>query len=332
MTVFAGFALPLFYTSQIEEHLAVRRQAGIFDISHMQPVDVQGPGAKDFLRYMLASDIARIAPGQGFYTVMLNDAGGIMDDTIVYCLASDHYRLIANAACAQKDLQWLHQQSAHFAVRIAALTDYVMMAVQGPKALAQAVAITKESWLLQLPRFACGNHRFMAARTGYTGEDGLEIIAPSAMGMALWEQLATNIHPCGLGARDSLRLEAGLNLYGLDMDEHTTPFECGLKWVVHFGDRDFIGKDALKNHEPKSKRVGIVLDKGIMRQGQKVLHPAGEGIITSASFSPLLKKSIALARLPLTVNINDQVEVIIRDKAHLAKVVRPPFIPLGSQT
>ena len=330
MTEFAGYALPLFYLSQMDEHLVVRQKAGIFDISHMQPVDIEGSGARDFLRYVLAGDVETLKLKKGFYTVMLNAHGGIIDDTIVYRLKDNHYRLIANAACADKDLQWLKAQSSGFAVQISPLRDYVMMAIQGPKAREQTAAITGENWLLQLPRFACQEHHFMAARTGYTGEDGFEIIATLDSGQALWQKLADVIQPCGLGARDSLRLEAGLNLYGLDMDEHITPFECGLKWVVHLNDRDFIGKNALQRHQAKAKRMGLVLSKGMMRPGQKVLHEKGEGVITSASFSPILKQSIALARLPLTAKTNDPVEVMIRDKKHLALVVRPPFIQMQS--
>jgi aminomethyltransferase len=341
---FGGWDMPLQYGSQLEEHHAVRRDAGMFDVSHMRAVDVEGARAQDFLRRLLANDVARLAvPGKALYSCMLNESGGVIDDLIVYFREPGRYRLVVNAGTADKDLAWIGRQVAELRVTVRPRGDLAMIAVQGPKARAKAATLlptADAAKALALETFfgttlgAVGGGLFVA-RTGYTGEDGFEIMLPAEDAVSLWDRLLeAGVRPCGLGARDTLRLEAGMNLYGNDMDDTTTPLESGLAWTVAFdAGRDFVGRGALEAQRAAGvprKLVGLLLeDKGILRSHQKVYAgPAGEGATTSGSYSPTLERSIALARVPAAAG--GAVEVDIRGKRLKARVVRPPFVRHGA--
>ena len=419
---FAGWEMPLHYGSQIEEHHAVRRSAGMFDTSHMLAIDVEGPGARAFLCRALANDVGRLAqPGRALYSCMLNERGGILDDLIVYFLRENLYRLVVNAATAASDLAWLESLAAG-AAALRPRRELAMIAVQGPQArsrtwsalpvlraaseglapfsgaqagdtfvartgytgedgfelLMPAVSATAASDLAWLESLAAGAaalrpRRELAmiavqgpqargrtwsalpvlraaseglapfsgaqagdtfvARTGYTGEDGFELLMPAIAATAAWQRLAqAGVRPCGLGARDTLRLEAGMNLYGQDMDENVTPLECGLGWTVELASaRDFVGKAALAARPPARMRVGLVLEEraGVLRAHQPVRGAHGAGEVTSGTFSPTLQASIALARLPIGYAPGERVEVELRGKRAAARVVRPPFVRHG---
>lgn len=334
---FSGWDMPLHYGSQIAEHHAVRREAGMFDVSHMRVVDVAGSAARDGLRYLLANDVAKLRdPGRALYSCMLRVDGGILDDLIVYFRAPNDYRLIVNAATASKDVAWLEEQIAvaGFAAKITPRPDLAILAVQGPAACDRvATVVPQGDLLLELKPFSgCAVNGLFVARTGYTGEDGFEIVMPAGDAESLWAQLlAMHVQPCGLGARDTLRLEAGMNLYGSDMDESITPLECGLGWTVAFGERDFIGRAALESQRargPTRKQVGLILAaRGVLRAGQKVLTGEGAGVITSGTFSPTMQVAIGLARVPVATQ--DQCQVEIRGKALPARCVSPPFVRNG---
>ena len=339
MVDFGGWDMPLHYGSQIEEHKAVRGAAGMFDVSHMTVVDVTGaPDApRAFLSRLLANDIARAAnPGQALYTCMLNPEGGVIDDLIVYWLGGDEYRLVVNAATRERDLAWLQSVAGDFEVTVSERPELAMLAVQGPEARARALAalppeLQPHAESLR-PFHAARASEWMVARTGYTGEDGWEIILPEAAAPAAWDALQqAGVSPAGLGARDTLRLEAGLNLYGSDMDETTTPFESNLGWTVDMtAQRDFIGEAALRAQQPLRQLTGLVLlDRGVLRGHQAVFAPDGEplGEITSGGFAPTLERSIALARV--ASEVPDIVEVEIRGRRLRARVVNPPFVRKG---
>ncbi|MCR9192559.1 MAG: glycine cleavage system aminomethyltransferase GcvT [Gammaproteobacteria bacterium] len=340
MVDFHGWHLPLHYGSQLEEHKKVRTQAGLFDVSHMTIVDILGAGGRQFLRTVLTHDIDKLPHvGRALYSCMCNRFGGIIDDLIVYQRSPDNYRLILNAATKQRDLEWLHQNIQGYAADIQERNDLIMIAVQGPKAIEttmQVLSASQTDALSTIAPFECvePDHLFIA-RTGYTGEDGLEIIASPADITQIWQALiAKGVSPCGLAARDTLRIEAGLLLYGQDMDESTTPLESSLAWTVTWepNDRDFIGRGTLlsqKQHGLEQKLVGITLqDKGILRAGQKIMTDGlGEGIVTSGTFSPTLNQSIGFARVPLAAK--DNVWVEIRDKRCLAQMGKLRFINKG---
>ena len=339
MVDFGGWDMPVNYGSQIEEHHAVRRDAGMFDVSHMTVVDLEGPKTREFLRMLLANDVDKLrVPGKALYSCMLNEQGGIIDDLIVYFLRDDWFRMVVNAATHDKDMAWIGEQAQAFDVQISE-RDLAMIAVQGPMArekAAQALPADARAAALALkPFMALKFGGFFIARTGYTGEDGFEILLPPALATALWQALIMQgVVPCGLGARDTLRLEAAMNLYGQDMDENVTPLESGLDWTIAWepAERAFIGRYALEAQRDagiKRKFVGLVLeDKGVMRSHQKVMaNGAGEGDITSGTFSPTLERSIALARVP--VSTGDSVQVDIRGKPVKARVVKPPFVRNG---
>jgi len=340
MVDFAGWELPIHYGSQLAEHQCVRENAGIFDVSHMMVIDLEGSGAAAGLRYILANNIDRLTPGKALYSCMLNEQGGILDDLIVYKIDDDFYRLVVNAATGDKDLAWLQQQVEKFPVKLSKRSDVAMLATQGPKAAEKiAFAFAQQAKdLAQLKPFhAMRIDNKFVARTGYTGEDGFEWILPAEEASAFWQQLLEQgFSPCGLGARDTLRLEAGLNLYGSDMDETVTPLESNLAWTVAFEprERNFIGRQALErqsNEGVKRKLVGLVIEgQGIPRNHQKILVEGfGEGEITSGSFSPTLKQGIALARVP--VGEYDHCLVEIRGKWILAKVIKIPFVKHGKK-
>lgn len=339
---FGGWDMPLHYGSQLEEHHVVRRDAGMFDVSHMRAVDVTGADALAFLRRLLANDVARLRePGKALYSCMLNERGGVLDDLIVYYRGPDRYRVVVNAGTADKDLAWIRASiTGHVTIR--ERTDLAMIAVQGPNARQKAAGLwagaEQQAALALEPFFATEwgeDGGLFVARTGYTGEDGFEIMMPAAEAPATWDRLiAAGVRPCGLGARDTLRLEAGMNLYGNDMDESTTPLEAGLAWtVVLDAGRDFVGRAALEAQRAAGvprKLVGLLLeDRGILRAHQQV-HVEGLaalGEITSGTYSPTLERSIALARVPAATGAT--VEVDIRGKRLAARVVRPPFVRHG---
>lgn len=337
---FGGWDMPLHYGSQVEEHHQVRQDCGVFDVSHMTVVDVAGAEAQAFLRRLLANDVARLeAPGKALYSAMLNEAGGIIDDLIVYRSAAG-YRLVVNAATHDKDLAWMRAQSEGFAVELHERDDLAMLAVQGPHALercADLVTPPRASLIRTLQPFhGQAEGDWFIARTGYTGEDGLEILLPADEAPGLLNDLVgAGIAPVGLGARDTLRLEAGLNLYGQDMDETVTPQAANLGWTVAWepAERDFIGRAALEAQRAaggaETKLVGLVLEeRGVLRAHQAVrVEGLGDGEITSGSFSPTLGKSIALARVP--AGTGERAEVEIRGKWYPVRVVKPAFVRHG---
>ncbi len=338
MVDFGGWDMPVNYGSQIEEHHAVRRDCGMFDVSHMCPIDIAGPAARAFLARLVANDVAKLrAPGKALYACMLNPSGGVVDDLIIYFLAEGRFRVVVNAGTADKDIRWMHDRLAEWKLDLAITPrrDLAMIAVQGPNARAkvwQVLPETEAATRELKPFFAVEAGDYFIASTGYTGEDGYEIMLPTERAEALWAALhAAGVAPCGLGARDTLRLEAGMNLYGQDMDENISPLDAGLAWTVSLdGDRDFVGRAALVATGQQRGFLGLVLlDKGVLRSHQTVLTAWGEGEITSGSFSPTLQQSIALARLPRGVAVGDEVHVLIRDKRLKAKVVKPVFARHG---
>jgi aminomethyltransferase len=339
MVDFGGWDMPVHYGSQIDEHHAVRQDAGMFDVSHMTVVDLEGARVREFLQKLLANDVAKLQePGKALYSCMLNEQAGIIDDLIVYFMRSDWFRMVVNAATHDKDLAWITKQAQAFGVKIAE-RDLAMIAVQGPKARDKAApvlpAALREPALALKPFTAISREGLFVARTGYTGEDGFEIILPPADAPAYWKRFEqAGIKPCGLGARDTLRLEAAMNLYGSDMDETTTPLESGLGWTIAWepAEREFIGRKPLQAQRDagvKRKFIGLLLeDKGVLRGHQKILADgAGEGEVTSGTFSPTLERSIALARVPASTG--DEVQVDIRGRRCKARVVKPPFVRNG---
>ena len=337
---FGGWDMPLHYGSQKEEHHAVRQNAGVFDVSHMTIVDLAGDSVRDFLRYLVANDVAKLKDyGKALYTSMLNADGGVIDDLIVYYLGDTRYRLVVNAATREKDLAWIRKQAEAFDVTVTERAELAMLAVQGPKARELAApcihAEYREAALALKPFFGMEAGEWFVARTGYTGEDGWEIVMPAAEARSVWDRLlAAGVAPSGLGARDTLRLEAAMNLYGSDMDETVSPLEAGLEWTVAWepADRDFIGRkalEALRNSPDRQRFVGLLLeDKGVLRNHQKVVvDGVGEGEITSGGFSPTIGRSIALARVP--AGDYDRAQVDIRGKLLNARIVKTPFVRNG---
>ena len=338
MVDFGGWDMPLHYGSQIEEHHAVRRAAGMFDVSHMLAIDVRGAGSREFLAYVLANNVHRLRDtGKALYSCLLNPAGGVLDDLIVYFFAEDWFRLVVNAGTAGKDCAWLMARRDERTPQlvITPRRDLAIIAVQGPQARVKVYAALPATQAAgeQLVYFSAAHvGDLMLARTGYTGEDGFEIVLPAVEGVALWRRLhEQGVTPAGLGARDTLRLEAGMNLYGQDMDETTTPLETGLAWTVDLkAPRDFIGRRALQDAQATRHALGLVLlDKGVMRSHQKITTAHGDGEITSGGFGPTLERSLALARVPLAVRAGDEVQVAVRDKLLRARVVKPPFVRHG---
>ena len=337
---FAGWDMPIHYGSQIEEHHAVRRAAGMFDVSHMTVVDLIGGQTRAFLHHLLANNVDKLQQrGKALYSCMLNADGGVIDDLIVYFLEETWFRLVVNSATRDKDLAWIQQQAAAFGVDVIEQPELAMIAVQGPAARDKVLPLldpAARDAAAALGVF-CGLEieDWLVARTGYTGEDGFEIMLPGAEAEAFWNALAdAGVRPCGLGARDTLRLEAGMNLYGTDMDESVSPLVSGLGWTVAWQPegRDFIGRRALEKERqvgPSARFVGLLLeDKGVLRNHQRVLvEGAGAGEITSGSFSPTLGRSIALARVPVATA--DHCRVDVRGKLLSARVVKPPFVRNG---
>jgi len=349
MVDFGGWDMPVNYGSQIEEHNAVRSDAGMFDVAHMCVVDIKGANTRAFLRGLLANNVDKLqVPGKALYSCMLNTEAGVIDDLIVYFLAEDWFRLVVNAGTADKDVAWMNAQNAASGagVTITQRRDgndpIALIAVQGPNARAKVWQVLPNAQAASenmkpfnaviVPDTAFGEA--MIARTGYTGEDGFEIGVPAAQAEALWNAfVAAGIAPAGLGARDTLRLEAGMNLYGQDMDETVNPLDAGLAWTIDLvSERDFIGKAALQAKGQNFQFVGLILREkgGILRAHQRVVAASGNfGEITSGTFSPSMQQAIALARVPMDVAVGDTVHVIIRDKQLAASVVKLPFVRNG---
>ncbi|MGO4552474.1 glycine cleavage system aminomethyltransferase GcvT [Lysobacter sp. 2RAF19] len=346
MVDFGGWDMPLHYGSQVDEHHLVRNDAGMFDVSHMTVVDLRGARVRDFLRKLVANSVDKLkAPGKALYTAMLNPQGGVVDDLIIYAMGDGFYRLVVNAATREKDLQWINAAATQFGVDVVERPELGIFAVQGPTArervasLLDAASVEKVS---KLTRFAAAEATskdgvpLFVARTGYTGEDGYEILVPEAQAIAFWNALlAAGVKPAGLGARDTLRLEAGMNLYGQDMDDTVSPFEAGLAWTVSLDEgREFTGRAALEAQKAAGvprQMVGLVMDeKGVLRHGQKVLTPNGEGEILSGTFSPTLGKAIAFARVPAgPLDADAPVRVDIRGREVPVRVVKFPFVREG---
>lgn len=328
MVDFAGWDMPMHYGSQIAEHNAVREDCGMFDVSHMQVIDISGDNTSDFLRYLLTGDVQNIHNNKALYSLMLNSNGGVIDDLIVYKLDKNNYRLVVNSATSAKDIEWIQKHNEDFACNIRVGDDLAIIAVAGPNAkqkVWEAIYGTQD-WTQDLKYFEFASvGALFIATTGYTGESGFEIILPQKAAEFTWQMLKdAGVKPCGLGARDTLRLEAGMALYGNEMDEKIIPDEAHLNWVVDVkdGTRDFIGKSALKTTENTIK--GLILEsKGILRAGQIVKTNCGDGAITSGGFAPTMQKSIALARIPKNATT---CQVDIRGKLLDANIVKPPFV------
>ncbi|MBS7621487.1 glycine cleavage system aminomethyltransferase GcvT [Candidatus Bathyarchaeota archaeon] len=348
MTEFAGFEMPLWYKGITEEHLAVRNSVGIFDVSHMGRVIITGKDAASFLNYVITNDVTVLTPNSALYSVMCNENGGIIDDFVVSRLEEEKFLLVPNATNREKDFNWLVTKAEGFNVKIEDVSDKVaMFAVQGPNAERTLQKICTAD-LSKIERFKCTTARLVdvdvfLSRTGYTGEDGFEVYVWNAPldkphnAVKVWNAVLEagkpfGIEPCGLGARDTLRLEAGLCLYGNDIDENTTPLEARLSFVVKFQKDSFIGKNTLlkqKEEGVKRRRVGLqMIEHGVPRQGFKICNEKGEDIgqVTSGTFSPLLKYGIAMAYIQTQhAQEGNIVNVEIRRKMAKAKIVPFPF-------
>ncbi|RQW28801.1 glycine cleavage system aminomethyltransferase GcvT [Rhodobacteraceae bacterium CH30] len=339
MVDFAGWDMPIHYGSQLKEHEIVRSDAGMFDVSHMTVIDISGADAKRWLQQLIANDVAKLGfVGKALYSGMLNEQGGVVDDLIVY-LAEDGYRMVVNAGTTAKDLAWMDAHLDGFDVTLRPRRDLAMLAVQGPNAIDKVCAV-KPDWAESIRALQVFQglpfDQWFVARTGYTGEDGLEIMIPAAEADAFFRELQqAGVAPIGLGARDTLRLEAGMNLYGHDMDEQVSPLEAGMGWTLAMKDsRDFIGRAALQAQKEAGvamRQVGLVLEgRGVLREGQKVVvEGMGEGIITSGTFSPTLKHSIAIARVPAATGEHAQVD--LRGTLTTVRVVKMPFVRNGKK-
>lgn len=338
---FSGWDMPLHYGSQIEEHHVVRQSAGLFDVSHMGVVEVKGEGVIDYLRYLLANDIEKLKnPGDALYTCMLNDNGGIIDDLIAYRFSDAHFRLVINAGCREKDIAWLEKVAAQFSVELTVRQDVCLLALQGPNAIDAlkhpfGQAVVDQIATLKPFKSLLMEDGSVIARTGYTGEAGVEMMLPVETALRVWDTLLANdVKPCGLGARDTLRLEAGLNLYGNDMTEETSPLNSNLAWTVSFKDesRDFIGKTPLLAQKASGVSeilIGLLMtERGVLRAHQKVMiEGVGEGEITSGTFSPTIGHAIAMARVP--VGEAQAAKVERRGDWLPVQIVQLPFVRNG---
>jgi len=338
MVDFGGWDMPIHYGSQLDEHHLVRRDAGMFDVSHMTVVDLHGARVRHFLRHLVANSVDKLkVPGKALYTAMLNQRGGVIDDLIIYYRDESFFRLVVNASTRDKDLAWITAQAKTFDVEVTERPDFAMIAVQGPHARDKVLGLLSDAGravAAKLGKFAAAEVDGMfVARTGYTGEDGFEIMLPETRAVAFWNRLLdAGVKPAGLGARDTLRLEAGMNLYGQDMDEDVSPYEAALAWTVALdAGRDFIGRDVLEHQKANGaprQMIGLVMDeKGVLRHGQKVLTANGDGEILSGTFSPTLGKAIAFARVP--AGAPGDVRVDIRGKEVPVRVVKFPFVREG---
>jgi len=335
MVNFGGWEMPLNYGSQIHEHNQVRNDAGMFDVSHMCAVDIKGDDSKLFLETLIANDVGKLKVyGKALYSCMLNEAGGVIDDLIVYFLNDEYYRIVINASTTEKDLDWINSQAEKFDVTVDPQDELAMIAVQGPNAISKtytAIPGVEEVCAGLKPFSAASIGTLFVARTGYTGENGFELMLPKKAAEFTWKMLLdAGVEPCGLGARDTLRLEAGMSLYGSEMNEDISPLEAALSWTVDLSNhnRNFIGREALENLKAEGLRktiVGLVLEgKGVIRDHQLVRTSIGDGEITSGTFSPTMGKAIALASVP--VGSKEMCEIQMRNKWVFAKIVRPPFV------
>lgn len=343
MVDFYGWDMPINYGSQIEEHHAVRQNTGMFDVSHMTIIDVQGDDAKSFLRHLVINDVAKLTvAGKALYTGMLNEEGGVIDDLIIYFFSDTNYRLVVNSATREKDLAWINKQASSFNITVTERPEFGMIAVQGPQAKAKVAQLLTDEQIAAVedmkPFFGVQVGDLFIATTGYTGEDGYEIIVPNNAAEDFWQKLLDiGVAPCGLGARDTLRLEAGMNLYGLDMDETVSPLAANMAWTISWepSDRNFIGREVLSAQNAagtQPKLVGLVLtEKGVLRSHQVVVTEFGKGEITSGTFSPTLGHSVALARVPHNVKVGDTVEVEMRKKLVKVQVTKPSFVRNGKK-
>src|SRR3990167_1988958 len=336
---FGGWDMPIHYGSQIDEHHQVRRDAGMFDVSHMTVLDMHGDKVRPFLRLLVANSVDKLTKsGKALYSAMLDDSGGVVDDLIIYYLREHFFRVVVNAATRDKDVAWITGKAAPFGIDIKERRDLAMVAVQGPNARDKVLGLLSPdaaARVAKLGKFVAADaDGLFVARTGYTGEDGFEIMVPETQAVEFWNRLlAAGVKPAGLGARGTLRLEAGMALYGQDMDESVSPLEAGLSWTVTFDEgRDFTGRAALeaqKSVGAPRQMIGLVLDeKGVLRHGQAVFTAAGEGEILSGTFSPTLGKAIALARVP--AGETGAVEVDTRGTRLPVRVVRYPFVRDGA--
>lgn len=337
---FGGWDMPLHYGSQLDEHHVVRQEAGAFDVSHMTVVDVSGADAQKFLQRLLANDVARLKEeGKALYSAMLNHDGGVIDDLITYYLGPDRYRVVVNASTRDKDLAWINEQAADFDIDITERSELAMIAVQGPNARERAATVIDDEWRERAlglePFYGLEAGELFIARTGYTGEDGWEVVMPSGRAADYWNAfVAAGIRPCGLGARDTLRLEAGMNLYGNDMSETISPLEAGLGWTIAWDpdDRDFIGRAPLEEvraNKDRQRFAGLLLEsRGVLRDHMRVVvDGVGDGVITSGGFSPTLQRSIAMARIP--AGDYDRAQVEVRNRLLDVRVVKMPFVRNG---
>ena len=339
MVDFGGWEMPIHYGSQLDEHLWVRASAGMFDVSHMTVIDLVGPDVKPFLRKLLANDVERLkTSGQALYSAMLNPAGGVLDDLIVYRLA-EGYRLVVNCATREKDLAWIKACAEAFEVVVATPPNLSILAVQGPSALSVLSSVLDSAQVNLLSRLAVFESGFAGdwffARTGYTGEQGAEIVLPNADAPGLWQALlASGVRPIGLGARDTLRLEAGMNLYGSDMDEGVSPLACNMAWTVVHNDRDFIGEAAVQAARAarvQPRLIGVMLkERGVLRAHYPVYSAdARVGVLTSGAFSPTLQCGIGFARVSA---VTESLFVEIRGKQLPLEPVSLPFVRHGKPT
>lgn len=343
MVDFSGWNLPIHYGSQIKEHEAVRADAGMFDVSHMLVTDVHGEHVKTWLQKLLANDVDKLnIVGKALYSPMLNEQGGVMDDLIVYLMneKATEYRIVSNAATREKDSAHFAATAHSFGVQLTPRHDLAMIAIQGPNAKSKLLSV-KPDWAdvvntLKIFQGKDMGNDWFVARTGYTGEDGVEVILPNTQAVAFFQALqSAGVTPCGLGARDTLRMEAGMNLYGHDMDEETSPLEAGMGWTIAWHDeRDFIGKSALEKQKAEGvevKQVGLLLEgRGVLREGMEVNIPnVGTGVLTSGTFSPSLKQSIGIARVPKATA--DVAEVDIRGTVTTLRVLKLPFVRNGKK-
>lgn len=344
MVDFHGWMMPLHYGSQLDEHHFVRNDAGMFDVSHMTIVDLRGDHVRPFLRKLLANDVAKLTEsGKALYSAMLTPEGGVIDDVIVYFLNDTYFRVVVNSATRDKDLAWITQHAHPFNIDITVRDDLALVAVQGPNAQEKVQSILTESQRQSIksmkPFFAVQVDHYFIATTGYTGESGYEVAMPKEDATDFWQKLlAAGVKPSGLGARDTLRLEAGMNLYGQDMDENVSPLAANMAWTIAWQpeDRQFIGRDALEKQKQAGQNevlVGLVMtEKGVLRQGTKVYftdeqQQTHEGVVTSGTFSPTLGYSIAFARVQ--AGIGEQAMVEIRQKQIPVKVTKPLFVRAG---
>ena len=340
LTEFAGFEMPLWYTTTTEEHLAVRNASGIFDVSHMGRFVVRGPKATGFLEHLVPTNVGSQPPGKAFYTLLLNDGGGIIDDLIIERLAEDDYMVVVNAANAQADMKHMVSHIPTGLEIDDRTSSTAMIAVQGPMAQASLQPLT-ELDLGQLKRFRCAETKVagyssLVSRTGYTGEDGFEVIVYGTStdnpegATRVWDALAATSTPCGLGARDSLRLEAGFPLHGSDIDQTTNPYQADLAWVISAGKGGFVGSGAIAGtnaQHPGSVRRGLELDSGVPRHGFEIMgHSGRAGIVTSGGFSPIIKKGIALCMVDQTSgSFGTRVSLNVRGTSREGTITKPPF-------